>query len=125
MFQDGRAHEAMRFYVELFPNSDIVALDLYGADEIGAQGTVRLGVMHLSGQRVMCSESPIRHPFDFTPSLSFWYDCASAQQLDHLFAALSADGVVMMPPDSYGFSPRFAWVQDRFGVSWQLNVVEE
>jgi len=108
MFQDGRADEAMRFYAKLFPHSSIVALDLYGANEIGEQGTVRLGIMNLSGQRVMCSDSPIRHAFDFTPSVSFWYDCASAQELDQLFTALSGDGVVMMPPGSYGFSPRFA-----------------
>jgi uncharacterized glyoxalase superfamily protein PhnB len=42
--------------------------------------------------------------------------------MDRLFERLSEGGQVLMPPDAYGFSRRFTWVQDRFGVSWQLNL---
>jgi len=49
-------------------------------------------------------------------------DCDDADELDTLFARLSQDGSVMMPPDDYGFSQKFGWVSDRFGGSWQLNL---
>ena len=45
-----------------------------------------------------------------------------AEELDRLFAGLSEGGGVLMPVGEYGFSRRFAWVNDRFGVSWQLNL---
>jgi len=50
-------------------------------------------------------------------------ECADEAQLDKLFAALSAGGKVLMPPNNYGFSRKFAWCNDRFGVSWQINLV--
>jgi predicted 3-demethylubiquinone-9 3-methyltransferase (glyoxalase superfamily) len=54
--------------------------------------------------------------------MSLFVDCDSVEELAHLFARLSDGGSVLMPPDDYGFSQRFAWVADRFGVSWQLNL---
>jgi len=48
-------------------------------------------------------------------------DCASAAEVDRLFAALSDQGKTLMPLDAYPFARRFAWVNDRFGVSWQLR----
>ena len=49
-------------------------------------------------------------------------DCDTREQIDEAFLALSAGGQVLMPPGSYGFSRWVAWVQDRFGVPWQLNL---
>jgi uncharacterized glyoxalase superfamily protein PhnB len=43
-------------------------------------------------------------------------------ELDRAFSQLSAGGTVLMPPGNYGFSMKFAWLNDRFGVSWQLNL---
>ena len=79
----------------------------------------------LVGASVLGCASPgqtLRHAFDFTPSISLFVDCPTAQELDRLFEALSAGGSVFMPPDAYGFSEKFAWVQDKYGVSWQLNL---
>ena len=60
--------------------------------------------------------------FAFTPSSSLFVTCESEAEFDRLSAALTEDGEVLMPPDNYGFSRKFAWVNDRFGVSWQLNL---
>ena len=76
----------------------------------------------LAGQDFFASDSFITHDFGFTPSLSTWVETDSEAQLDQLFAALSADGQVLMPLGNYGFSARFGWLNDRFGVSWQLNL---
>ncbi len=55
--------------------------------------------------------------------MSLFVECESEAELDEAFARISDGGKVMMPPGNYGFSTKFAWVGDRFGVSWQLNLV--
>ncbi|MCA9071131.1 MAG: VOC family protein, partial [Planctomycetaceae bacterium] len=59
------------------------------------------------------------------PSMSMFVDCADEDEIDTLFAKLSSGGGVMMPLGDYGFSRKFAWVTDRYGVSWQLNLPYE
>lgn len=75
-----------------------------------------------AGQSVMASDSPVKHAFDFTPSWSFFVECKSGEEQERLFAELSNSGEVLMPLSDYGFSKRFGWAADRFGVSWQLNL---
>ncbi len=123
MFQDGRAEEAINRYVEVFGDARVVFITKYGPNPVGApEGSIQQAVFEIYGQRIMVTESPIKHPFDFTPAVSLFVDFDSEQELDRVFAALSEDGFVMMPPDNYGFSEKFAFIQDRFGVSWQLNL---
>ena len=68
----------------------------------------------------MKSSSPIG--LTFTPSMSLFVECVGEAEFDRVFAELSSGGAVLMPPNDYGFSTRFAWIDDRFGVSWQLNL---
>jgi len=118
----GAAQSALRRYVELFPHSRIVSLELYGPGERGAEGSVKRAVFELNGVRYMCIDSPAVHDFTFTPSISLFVECDGLEQLEHLVAALGAEGKMLMPAGNYGFSQRFAWLQDRFGVSWQFNL---
>jgi predicted 3-demethylubiquinone-9 3-methyltransferase (glyoxalase superfamily) len=117
---EGKAHEAMTFYVSLFPDGRIDSLQYREAGEPGA-GLVKTARFTLAGQSLMCSDSPVPHGFTFTPSTSLFVTLDDASQIDTLFHALAEGGQVMMPLDSYDFSPRFGWVQDRYGVSWQLS----
>lgn len=117
---EGAAEAAIDFYVSLFPDSAITAIARYGEGEEGAAGTVRLARVALGGRPFMCIDSPVRHGFTFTPATSLYVTCDSAAEVDRLFARLSEGGTVLMPLDAYPFSARFAWVNDRFGVSWQL-----
>jgi len=119
---EGRAGEAIAFYTGLLPNSEIVDITRYGAEGPGPEGTVKFAVARLAGQPVLFSDSFVSHGFSFTPSLSLFVDCESEPELDRIFAALSEGGGVLMPLGDYGFSRRFGWVNDRFGVSWQLNL---
>ena len=121
MFQ-GRAEEAIRFYVETLPDTELIQLDRYGPDGSGAEGTVSMAVVRIGGLTLMANDSPPIHDFSFTPSLSLFVTCRSEDELERLACALSQGGSFLMPPDTYGFSQRFAWVSDRFGVSWQLNL---
>jgi predicted 3-demethylubiquinone-9 3-methyltransferase (glyoxalase superfamily) len=65
---------------------------------------------------------PIKHGFSFTPSCSTFVAFDSTAELERVFGRLSQGGQVLMPVDNYGFSQRFGWLNDRFGVSWQLNL---
>ena len=119
---DGKAEEAMRFYMSLFKRSEILGITRYGANEDGVEGTVKHATFTLNGQEFMCIDSSIQHGFTFTPSMSLYVRCDTEGEIDALFAKLAQDGQVLMPLDRYPFSDKFGWVSDKFGVSWQLNL---
>jgi predicted 3-demethylubiquinone-9 3-methyltransferase (glyoxalase superfamily) len=119
---EGVAEEAMNFYVSLFRGSEILQMERYGPGEQGAEGSVKIATFTLGGQEFICIDSPIKHDFTFTPSMSLFVNCESEAELEELFRRLSAGGVVLMPLDNYGFSTKIGWVKDRFGPSWQLNL---
>ncbi|MGB3438539.1 MAG: VOC family protein [Actinophytocola sp.] len=119
---DGRAEEAMTFYRSLFSDAEVVSLARYGPEGPGAEGTVVHAIFTLAGQRFMCIDSAVKHEFGFTPAVSLYVDCADEAEIDRLYAALAADGTELMALGDHGFSTRFGWVNDRFGVSWQLNL---
>jgi len=122
MFQGGIAQAALDLYFSTFPESRMVKVEHYVAGEPGPAGTIKVAIFMLCGREFMCSDSPVKHAFDFTPSSSTFVDFDSAAELDRAFDALSKDGKVLMPLGDYGFSTRFGWLADRFGVSWQLNL---
>ena len=121
-FQKNDAEEAMNFYMSLFDNSSIVNVKRWGADAPGAEGTIMHATFRLNGKLFMCSDSPPIHEWGFTPAVSNYVECKDETQLERLFTALSENGQVMMPLNNYGFSQKFGFVEDRFGVSWQLNL---
>jgi predicted 3-demethylubiquinone-9 3-methyltransferase (glyoxalase superfamily) len=118
----GQAEEAITFYVSLFTDSQITSMVRYGANEEQPEGDVRLAHFKLSGREYMAIDSRGAHNFTFTPAFSIFVTCDSEAELEKLFEALSEGGGVLMPLDNYGFSRRFGWVNDRFGVSWQINL---
>jgi predicted 3-demethylubiquinone-9 3-methyltransferase (glyoxalase superfamily) len=120
MFQ-GKAEEAMNLYVSLFGGS-VTRIERYGPGGPGAEGSVMRAEFTLAGHRLACIDSPVQHAFTFTPSASLFVDCQDEADLDAAFAKLSEGGAVLMPPGNYGFSRKFTWLNDRFGVSWQLNL---
>jgi predicted 3-demethylubiquinone-9 3-methyltransferase (glyoxalase superfamily) len=117
----GQAEEAMAFYVALF-NGRVDRIERYAAGGPAPVGTVKRAEFTIAGHRLACIDSPAVHGFTFTPSMSLFVDCADEAELAEAFAKLSDGGGVLMPLGDYGFSRQFGWVNDRFGVSWQLNL---
>ncbi len=76
----------------------------------------------LNGNLFMCSDSPAIHDCDFSPAVSNFITCEDENEIEALFSKLSENGQVTMPLNNYGFSQKFGWVVDQFGVSWQLNL---
>lgn len=122
MFQDGNAEEAMNFYTSIIEDSQITSIVRYGANETGQEGTVMQASFSLKGQEFMCIDSYIKHQFSFTPSFSIFVTCNTEEELDNLYEKLNEGGQALMPLNDYGFSKKFGWLNDRFGVSWQLNL---
>lgn len=119
----GRAQEALDLYLELFEDAEILAVQRYGKDGAGAEGTVEHATFRIGDQVLMAIDSPPVHAFDFTPSLSLFVACESETEIDRLFVGLSEGGAVMMPLSSeQPFAAKYAWLSDRFGVSWQLSL---
>lgn len=122
MFQGNRCEEAITFYTSVLPQSRIVDIKRYGHGEMGAEGSVFRARFELAGQLVECIDSPVKHAFDFTPSFSLFVETATDEELERLASALGEGGSFLMPVGNYGFSRKFCWLQDRFGISWQINL---
>jgi predicted 3-demethylubiquinone-9 3-methyltransferase (glyoxalase superfamily) len=116
----GQAEEAIAFYTGLFGDSGIDHIERYGPESGDMAGQVVQARFRILGQPVMAIDSPPVHAFTFTPSMSFFVTCENEPEVDRLFSALSQGGSVLMEIGAYPFAKRYAWVQDRFGVSWQL-----
>ncbi len=119
---DNQAESAASFYVASFPNSRIVNMVRYGEESAKASGMKKDMVMtvefELAGNGfIALNGGPA---FSFTPSISFSVACENADEVDHLFGRLSGGGKILMPLDTYSFSQKYAWIEDRFGLSWQL-----
>jgi predicted 3-demethylubiquinone-9 3-methyltransferase (glyoxalase superfamily) len=118
---DKEAKEAAEFYTSLFPDSKIMHTTTLHDTPSGDANIVSF---ELAGQSFMAiSAGP---EFKFNPSVSFFVnfdpsrDKDARKNLDALWEGLSEGGTALMPLDKYPFSERFGWIQDKFGLSWQL-----
>lgn len=123
---DDNAEEAVNFYTSIFNNSKIGSVSRYGDSGAAAaerpKGSVMTMTFRLEGQPFMAlNGGPI---FKITPAISFFVNCKTEKETDDLWKKLSEDGVVFMELDKYPFSEKFGWVQDKFGVSWQLMLAD-
>src|ERR1700750_1969647 len=100
MFQ-GNAEAALNFYVSLFSDGEILYLRRYGAGQPGPEGSVYKASFRIGGEKILCIDSPIKHAFDFTPSISLFIECESEAQIRSLSDALKAGGAELMPLGTY------------------------
>jgi predicted 3-demethylubiquinone-9 3-methyltransferase (glyoxalase superfamily) len=115
---DGDAEEAMTTWVPLFENAEILNRTSVEDGRPGRGESLMMGTVRLAGFEIMLLNGGPDHAI--TPAISFMVSCESSDQVDRLWEALSPGGEVLMPLDTYPFSERYGWLQDRFGVSWQL-----
>ncbi len=116
---DTQAKEAAEFYTALLPGSEITDVVTLRDTPSGDCDVVTFS---LAGQPFQAiSAGPL---FSFNPSISFRIDCATRDEVDDLWNRLEPGGQALMPLDTYPFSQRYGWLQDRFGLSWQLMHTE-
>ncbi|MCK0148177.1 VOC family protein [Arenibacter sp. F26102] len=130
--QCGKAEEAINFYTSIFPNSEIKSIIKYQEGEAGGTpDLIKYGVFTLNDTEYMVSESNFDHPWSFTPGVSLFVECKSEIEIQTLFEKLySNGGQIMVPLDNYegsgdyGFGKKYGWCEDKYGISWQLNLSE-
>jgi predicted 3-demethylubiquinone-9 3-methyltransferase (glyoxalase superfamily) len=105
---DGKAEEAMNFYVSVFKNSKIVRVSRYGEAGPGPKGTVMSATFQLDGQDFFALNGGPQ--FAFTPAISFFVNCETQQEVDEMWERLSEGGK----------KERCGWLKDRYGLSWQI-----
>lgn len=105
-----------------YPGSEVIDVVRYGPGQAGAEGSIMKAAFTMGGETVLCTDSVAKHEFTFTPAISFFVACESEDEIQRLSAAIAEHGRIFMPLGDYGFSRKFAWVSDRYGVSWQLNL---
>ncbi len=105
---DGKAEEAMNFYVSIFKNSRVVRVTRYGESGPGPKGTVMSATFQLEGQDFFALNGGPQ--FQFTPAISLFVSCETQQEVDELWEKLSKGGE----------KERCGWLKDRYGLSWQV-----
>jgi predicted 3-demethylubiquinone-9 3-methyltransferase (glyoxalase superfamily) len=120
LWYDKEAKEAVQFYVSIFGNARILDKTvIYDTPS----GDAEMLSFQLEGQLFSAiSGGPF---FKLNPSISLMVACDTIEEVDKKYAALSQGGIDLMPLGEYPFSKRYAWTQDRFGLSWQLMFSEE
>ncbi|MGH2759287.1 MAG: VOC family protein, partial [Actinomycetota bacterium] len=112
---DTEATEAAELYTSLFEESEVTNVTTLRDTPSGDCDVVSF---LLAGQPFMSiSAGPL---FKFNPSISFRVDCGTKEEVDSLWVRLSDRGTTLMPLDAYPFSRRYGWLQDRYGLSWQI-----
>jgi predicted 3-demethylubiquinone-9 3-methyltransferase (glyoxalase superfamily) len=102
------AEEAMNFYTSVFRNSKIVNIRRYGDAGPGPKGTVMTGTIQIEGQEFFVLNGGPQ--YKFTPAISLFVNCETQKEVDDLWEKLSAGGR----------TDRCGWLQDKFGLSWQI-----
>jgi predicted 3-demethylubiquinone-9 3-methyltransferase (glyoxalase superfamily) len=105
---DGKAEEAARFYVSLFPNSKIDDIGHYGDEGLAEEGSVMTVSFQLNGQEFMALNGGPE--YSFTPAVSFMVSCETQAEVDHFWDKLVEGG----KPVQCG------WLTDKYGLSWQI-----
>ncbi len=104
---DGKAREAADFYCSVFEDASITSEN---------QTVV---VFEISGHKFMCLNGG--PGFTINPSISFYVICDTEKEIDRIHKALMDGGSELMPLDKYDWSDKYVWLQDKFGVNWQLS----
>ena len=112
---DKEAKEAANFYTSIFKNSKIKdTTTLHNTPS----GSVDMVTIELLGQEFsLISAGPF---FKFNPSISFLVACKTKEEVDEIWKKLSEGGKELMKLSEYPFSERYGWIQDKYGLSWQI-----
>ncbi len=116
---DKEAKEAARFYAAVFRDGMIKSTTTIPSTPSGTTDIVEIEL--LGQQFTLISAGPF---FKFNPSISFLVACKTKEEVDALWEKLSAGGTALMELGAYPFSERYGWVQDRYGLSWQVMFMD-
>ncbi|MEW7001720.1 VOC family protein [Serratia ureilytica] len=114
MFQGGA--EGDRPLQPVFERFRLMQVQHYDPTPDGRR-LIKHATIDFDRQNLVFIDSPISHDFSFTPAVSLFINLPNEEALERAFHRLAEGGKVLMPLDDYGFSARFGWLNDRFGLS--------
>lgn len=124
---DNNAEEAVNFYTDVFNNAKSKSSTTYSGESAKASGRPEGSVMTVAFEIDGFNFTAINGgpAFKINPSISFFYHTKDENEIVDLWEKLSDGGKIMMELNSYDWSKKYGWVEDKFGVSWQLMHVEK
>lgn len=119
---DSNAEEAVQFYRSVFPDSKVSLVTYFGKEGFEVHKRPEGSVMSVSFELCGTAFQAINGGpvFRINPSISFFILCETATEADRYWNALVQEGEVLMPIDAYDWSERYGWLNDKYGVSWQI-----
>jgi predicted 3-demethylubiquinone-9 3-methyltransferase (glyoxalase superfamily) len=108
LWYNGQAQEAAALYCSVFTDAKITS-----------QSPIVTGI-NVSGHSItLLDGGPMYKP---NPSISFFYICEKEDELNKIWDAFSKEGTVLMALDKYPWSEKYGWINDKFGISWQISL---
>ena len=107
---NGKAEEALNFYISLFPHSSILELNRYVKGEPDTEGNIKHGRFKLNNQLFAAMDSSAPHSFSFNEGISIVVPCDSQEEIDFYWDAITREGK----------ENRCGWCKDKYGISWQI-----
>jgi len=124
---DSQAEEAADYYISIFSNATRLGVEYYDKASAKASGKTEGGVLgveyEIEGFRLFnLNGGPLFH---ITPAISFFINCHSEEEVERLWNRLSEGGKALMPLGKYPFNDKYGWIEDKYGVSWQLMLCSD
>lgn len=113
---DNNLGEALKLYASTFSDWKLLSQNQAG-------DVVMSATFAISGKEILSFNGGPH--FKFTPAISFFLSCQTSKEVEKIWASLSQEGIVLMELQEYPFSEKFGWLQDKFGVSWQVCLSKE
>ncbi|HDA2367786.1 TPA: VOC family protein [Staphylococcus aureus] len=121
---NNQAEEAVKLYTSLFEDSEIITMAKYGENGPSDPGTVQHSIFTLNGQVFMAIDANSGTELPMNPAISLFVTVKNTIEMERLFNGLKDEGAILMPKTNMPPYREFAWVQDKFGVSFQLALPE-
>ena len=120
LMYNNQAEEAINLYTSLFDDSEIITIVKYDEDGPGEPGTVQHSIFTLNGQVFMAIDANSGQELPMNPAISLYVTVKDNAEMERLYNGLKKEGAILMPKTEMPPYKQFAWVQDKYGVSFQL-----
>ncbi|AMG62908.1 MULTISPECIES: VOC family protein [Staphylococcus] len=120
LMYNNQAEEAINLYTSLFDDSEIITMVKYDEDGPGEPGTVQHSIFTLNGQVFMAIDANSGQELPMNPAISLYVTVKDNAEMERLYNGLKKEGAILMPKTEMPPYKQFAWVQDKYGVSFQL-----
>jgi predicted 3-demethylubiquinone-9 3-methyltransferase (glyoxalase superfamily) len=121
---DQEAEEAVNFYSEVFGNAEILTISRYGKEGYEhhkkPEGSAMAVSFSMHGQEFLALNGGPQ--YTHSPGVSFYVTCETKEEADRVWRVLAEKGTILMPYDQYEWSEKYGWLNDRYGVSWQVSL---